>query len=189
MTPSAETMTDFLERVSARTSAPGGGSVAATSAALAASLTAMAARFSEEHLDDAEKLAARADELRDRAVSLAEKDAEAYGRVLEAKRSGEDVRIALSDAADIPMEVAEAAKEVADIASRLAGRGNPDLRGDALTAGYIAEASVRAAAKLAEMNLEAAGMDGDPRLRRAKDSFEEPLNKMKRVADKETHDV
>jgi formiminotetrahydrofolate cyclodeaminase len=164
-----ETMADFMERVSDRTSAPGGGSVAATSAALAASLAMMAARFSKEHMEDAEDLADRADSLRSRVSSLIEKDAEVYGRVLEAKRSGGDVRAALSDAADVPMEAAEAAAEVSDIASRLAEKGNPNLRGDALTAGFLAEASVRASAKLAEMNLEAAGMDDDPRIRRAQD--------------------
>ncbi len=133
----------------------------------------MAARFSTEHLEAADELAERADAIRDLASSLAEKDAEAYGRVLEAKRSGGDVHTALSEAADVPMEVAEAASEVAEIASRLASEGNPNLRGDALTASFLADASVRAAAKLVEINLEAAGMADDPRVRRARELVRE----------------
>lgn len=164
-----ETMGDFLKEVSAKKSAPGGGSVAAMSAALAASLAAMAARFSTDHMKDAAELAKRADALRDKAASLAQKDAEVYGRVLEASRSGGDVRAALSEAADIPLAVAEAATEVADISSRLADEGNPNLRGDAMTATLLAGASVRAAAKLVEINLEAADMDGDPRFHRARE--------------------
>lgn len=169
-----ETMAAFLENVSSRTPAPGGGSVAATTTALAASLAGMAARFSTEHMDEADKLAKRADALRDRAASLVQEDAAVYGRVLEARRASEDVeerrrkiRAAFSDAADVPLSVAEVGAEVAEIASRLAEEGNPNLEGDALTATFLAKASVRAAATLAEINLEAAEMEDDPRCLRA----------------------
>ncbi len=178
-----------MERISARTSAPGGGAVASTTAALAASLAAMAARFSTEHMEDADELAERADSLRDRASYLAQADAEVYGRVLEAKRSGGSVRAALSDAADIPLVAAEAAAEVFRISTRLASEGNPNLRGDALTAGFLAGASVRAAATLVEINLRAAGMDDDPRFRRASELARKVAERSERVADNETYEV
>ena len=48
----------FLDMVASREPAPGGGASAAV--ALAAALTSMAARFSTDHLTDAETIAARA---------------------------------------------------------------------------------------------------------------------------------
>jgi methenyltetrahydrofolate cyclohydrolase len=74
---------------------------------------------------------------------------------------------ALSAAADVPLAVAETASQVARLAARLAEQGNPNLRGDAVTAALLAEAGARAAAALVEINL--AGMPGDARLARAAD--------------------
>ena len=50
----------FLDMVASREPAPGGGASAAVAVALAAALTSMAARFSTDHLTDAETIAARA---------------------------------------------------------------------------------------------------------------------------------
>ena len=80
----------FLDLVASREPAPGGGASAAVTVALAAALTAMAARFSTEHLADADDLAARADELRAEVVPLARADGAAYGRVLDAQRAPRD---------------------------------------------------------------------------------------------------
>ena len=80
----------FLDLVASREPAPGGGATAAVTVALAAALTAMAARFSTEHLADADELAGRADGLREEVVLLARADAAAYGRVLDAQRTPRD---------------------------------------------------------------------------------------------------
>ena len=64
----------------------------------------------------------------------------------------------------MPLAVAEAGAEVAKIAARLASDGNPNLRGDALTACLLAQAGVRAAAVLVALNL---ADDADPRRERA----------------------
>ena len=146
----------FLDLLAAGESAPGGGSAAAVSVALAAGLSSMAARLSTQQLADAAELAARAEGLRERVAPLARADAVAYGRVLAAQRSLEaDERVwaALSEAADVPLAVAEAGAEVAGIAARLASEGNPNLKGDALCAVLLADAGVRAAATLVEINL------------------------------------
>ncbi len=164
----------FLDLVASREPAPGGGASAAVVVALAAALTAMAARFSTEHLADADGLAGRAEGLRGEVVLLARADAVAYGRVLDANRAPRDVgeeerrqriREALTEAADVPLSIAGIGAEVVGISARLAEEGNPNLRGDAVTAAVLAGAGVRAAATLVEINVSAGGAD-DGRLSR-----------------------
>jgi methenyltetrahydrofolate cyclohydrolase len=157
----------FLEMVASREPAPGGGASAAVAVALAAALTAMAARFSTGHLDDAEAIAGKAEELRSRVMPLARADAAAYGRVLDAYRIPHDdeeerrrrIREALSEAADVPLSIAEVGAQVAGKAARLVEEGNPNLRGDAVTATVLAGAGVRAAVTLVEINVSAGGAD------------------------------
>ena len=158
----------FVDMVASREPAPGGGASAAVAIALAAALTAMAARFSADHLADAETIADRAEELRNRVMPLAQADAAAYGRVLDAYRTPRDdekrrrrIREALSEAADVPLSIAEVGVEVAGNAARLVEEGNPNLRGDAMTAAALAKAGVRAAATLVEINVSAGGADDD----------------------------
>jgi formiminotetrahydrofolate cyclodeaminase len=164
----------FLDMVASREPAPGGGASAAVAVALAAALTSMAVRFSIDHLTDAETIADKAEELRSRVMPLARADAAAYGRVLDAYRTprhdeegrSRKIREALSEAADVPLSIAEIGAVVAGNAARLAEEGNPNLRGDAVTAAALAEAGVRAAATLVEINVSAGGADGG-RLSRA----------------------
>jgi len=167
----------FLDLVAAGESAPGGGSAAAVSVALAAGLSSMAARLSTQQLTDATALAQRAEGLRERVAPLAQEDATAYGLVLAAQRAGDAddydgrVRAALLEAADVPLAVAEAGAEVAKVAARLATDGNPNLKGDAICAVLLADAGVRAAATLVEINLSVAGIE-DGRLGHARELVE-----------------
>ena len=167
----------FLDLVAAGDSAPGGGSAIAVSVALAAGLSSMAARLSTKQLADATGLAQRAESLRERVAPLARADAVAYGRVLAAQRAREapdqdgEVRAALSEAADVPLAVAEAGAEVARIAARLASDGNPNLEGDAICALLLADAGVRAAVRLVEINL-SGEPGGDGRLERTRELVE-----------------
>jgi formiminotetrahydrofolate cyclodeaminase len=165
---SEEPLGRFLDMVAAREPAPGGGASAAVAVALAAALTGMAARFSADHLADAETIAGKAEELRSRVMPLARADAAAYARVLDAYRTPRDeegrrrkIRGALSEAADVPLSIAEIGAEVAGNAARLAEEGNPNLRGDALTAAVLAGAGVRAAATLVDINVSSGGADDD----------------------------
>jgi pimeloyl-ACP methyl ester carboxylesterase/formiminotetrahydrofolate cyclodeaminase len=165
----------FLELAASREPTPGGGAVAAVTVALAAALSSMSARFSKDHLAEAPALAERAEQLRSEAMPLARADAAAYGRVLDACWAPHDgdkeerrwrIREALSEAASVPLSIAEIGSEVAGIASRLVEEGNPNLKGDAVAAVEFAAAGVRAAAKLVELNVSAGGAD-DGRLARA----------------------
>jgi methenyltetrahydrofolate cyclohydrolase len=159
----------FVDMVASREPTPGGGASAAVAVALAAALTAMAARFSADHLADAETIANRAEALRNRVMPLAQADAAACGRVLDAYRTPRDddekrrrrIREALSEATDVPLSIAEVGVEVAGNAARLVEGGNPNLRGDAMTAAALAKAGVRAAATLVEINVSAGGAEDD----------------------------
>ena len=162
-----KTLTGFLDDVGAKTSAPGGGAVAAVAVSLAAALVEMAAEFSGKQWEGAADAAARARELRTRAMPLAEADAEAYGAVIAATRGTPDYDEALSRAADVPVAIAQAAADVAELAAELAACGNPNLRGDASTSALLAEAAARAAANLVEINLAEKG--GDERIARARE--------------------
>jgi methenyltetrahydrofolate cyclohydrolase len=166
----------FLGALASGWPAPGGGVAAALTVTLGASLCAMAARLSAGRLDGetADQLATQAERLRATSAALMPADADAYGRVISAMRSpaGEDpagrkraVAAALSDAADVPMEIIALGAEVTRLAARLAADGNPALRGDASTAALLAEAGARSAAVLVRINL--AGLPDDERHRRA----------------------
>jgi methenyltetrahydrofolate cyclohydrolase len=169
------TVKELCETVAARTSAPGGGSVAAIVTAFAASLTAMSARFATEQWEDAPGAVAQAEALRARVLPLADEDARAYESFLLARRMSKDfdpqvrdaaIGEALSRAADLPLAIAEAALDVASLAAELVERGNPNLRGDAATAVLLSEAAVRATANFVEINL--ATREGDERIERAR---------------------
>jgi methenyltetrahydrofolate cyclohydrolase len=156
---------EFLDRVASEESVPAGGSVAAITVAMAAGLVAKAARLSREWPRAAE-VVTRAEALRALVAPLAEADSEAYTSVLEALRRKEDVADALSAAAEVPLAIAEAAAEVAELAALTAIEGNARLRGDALMAAELAEAGVRGAAELVAINL---GGREDGRVRRARE--------------------
>lgn len=160
----------FLEQVKDRSPAPGGGAVAALVAAMASSLCAMAGRFAEPPDAGPSPLVRRAIALADAAPPLARADAVAYGRFLEARRLPREpdpearrqaIAEATSGAAEVPLQVARLAAEAAELGATIAAEGNPNLRGDAITAALLGAAAARAAATLVAINL--AGRD-DPRV-------------------------
>ena len=148
--------------------APGGGGASAVTAALAAGLVAMAARFSTAQLPAAGNIAEQADRLRHRVAGLADEDATAYQAVLDAfalpdgaAGRRERIRDTLHGAATVPLEIAEVAAQVGQLASGVAADGNPNLRGDAVTAAYLAEASARSAAALVDVNVRLGSLPAD----------------------------
>ncbi|MGH3963937.1 MAG: cyclodeaminase/cyclohydrolase family protein [Pseudonocardiaceae bacterium] len=171
------TVGDLLDRFAAKQPAPGGGAAAAITAAMAAGLLGMAARFSTAQLIDSAGRAAHADRVRDQVAALAERDAEAYQAVLgafalprepdpEVRRR--QIRRTLERAARVPTEIAEAASGIATEAVELAERGNCNLRGDAYTAATLAAAAARSAAELVRLNVELGDLGGDLAARAAR---------------------
>jgi hypothetical protein len=53
------------------------------------------------------------------------------------------------------------------MAARLAGKGNPNLRGDSISAALLAEAAARSAACLVDINVTLGGLGNDPSRRAA----------------------
>jgi methenyltetrahydrofolate cyclohydrolase len=159
---------------------PAGGAAAALGVALAGRLCVMTARLSSRQLPEAADLAAEAERLADLVAPLAQADANAYGAVIAAVRRPPEpgapgtpaapqdeerrrrLAAALSDAADVPMRIAEIGVQVAALAARLARHGNPNVHGDAVTAALLAEAGARSACALVRINL--AGAVSDERL-------------------------
>jgi len=161
---------ELLESVTQR-GGPGAGSIAAISAAAAASLVELAARAtSSDDWPEAPGAAAQATRLRQRLVPLARRDAEAYqDAVAHLQELGDDFALgeALALAADIPLEIAEHAENVAALAAEAAAHATPDVRADAAAAAALALGAAWAAAKLVEVNLAVRGED--PRLDRARE--------------------
>ena len=168
----------FLEMVASHETAPGGGASAAVAVALVAGLSGMTARLSADHLADATGPAERADRLRLRVAPLAQEHATAYGRVLAAYRNQDDGtpgRHSRNPPGAHPGSVVGRHRRAAGHRrDRHRGRrgcgppgtgGNPNLRGDAAAAALLAEAGVRAAAVLVEINT-MAGETSDDRVER-----------------------
>lgn len=159
--------TELLARLADRTPAPGGGSAAAWSLAIAASLVEMACAFTlsrEPSSERDERIAAilvRSRELRAAALVLAREDLDSFEGVLAAMRRPrgdagrrEAIAAAKSGAAQVPLRTATAAAAVAELAAELASAGNPNLIGDAVAGALLAEAACRAAVKLVAINLD-----------------------------------
>jgi methenyltetrahydrofolate cyclohydrolase len=155
---SALPLGEVLERLAARTPAPGGGSAAALACSLAAALVEMAAGFADA--PDAADRRSRAAELRARALELAQRDQLSYEPVLRALgRPADDVErpgqlaAARAAAAAAPLAIAQVAADVARRAREAAEGAGRHVIGDCATAAVLAEAACRAAALLVETNL------------------------------------
>ena len=162
----------FLSELEAPAPSPCGGTAAAVTAAMAAALVTMVARGSSAWSDGA-GIAAQAKALRTRLTALGTEDAIAFEQVLAKmrERSGtaEQRDFALGEAlllaAEVPLQIGEAAADVAELAALAAAEGAPHLRPDAVAATALAEAAVRAATHLVEINL--AVVPGDRHSQRA----------------------
>jgi formiminotetrahydrofolate cyclodeaminase len=166
--------------VAAQRPAPGGGCSAAWAAAFGAGLLEMTASFTlsrpryagvHHRMLDVRREGTL---LRRRLLELAEADAEGYEPVLAAMRMPDrhplrehKLEEARSHAADVPLEIAEAAATVAELGAETARVGNEHLRGDAITGALLGESACRAAARLVEINLVGRV---DPRMARVADA-------------------
>ncbi|MEJ7795605.1 MAG: cyclodeaminase/cyclohydrolase family protein [Nocardioides sp.] len=157
-------LSDFLELVADRSPAPGGGAVAAVTASLSANLVTMAARYSADRLTRGDSLVDEVAALGRRAEALADEDAAAYSAVLVARAASDQPAVvgeALLRATEVPLEIAEIAAAIAQLAAEVHREGRADLRGDAATALLLAEGATRAAANLVEINVDAGGGSRD----------------------------
>ncbi|MDH4176298.1 MAG: cyclodeaminase/cyclohydrolase family protein [Thermoleophilia bacterium] len=155
-----QTLAALLDALEAPAPSPCGGSAAAVGAAMGAALVALVARSSPTW-EEAGGVAAQASALRARLTELADEDVRAFGAALEAmavaRGSGGArdhlVGVALEHAAEVPLAIAAAAADVAELAALAATEGKASVRADAVAGALLAEAAAVAAAHLVEVNL------------------------------------
>lgn len=162
-----QTVGSWLDELGSSAPTPGGGGVAALSAATAAGLVEMVANLSVgKGGDDAavQAVLARATELRHRAVGLADADADAFGQVMDtykwprsddAQKAARRAAIdwALAGAARVPLDVAAVAAEVVDLCGDLLPHSNPNVLSDVAVAAATARAALDSSVVNVEVNL------------------------------------
>jgi len=121
--------------------------------AAAAALVQKVARLSVKKWPEASEMHGRAERLRLQSEELIEQDADAYLDFIEAVRSGQGVAGAQARIVQVPLEIARAAAEVAELAEQSASLGNPKLRADAVVAAMLAAAAAESAAYLVGLNV------------------------------------
>jgi glutamate formiminotransferase/formiminotetrahydrofolate cyclodeaminase len=161
----------FLDAVAEPTATPGGGSVSAFAAALAAALGQMVAGLSRKKKSQAlhvDKLSEHLDALRREADALSDaidRDAESYGAVMEAFRSPQSdpmeiskregsIQTATKGAAEVPLKVAERAVALFERLGQLETIAAASMKSDLKVARLLAEAGARGALANVEINLE-----------------------------------
>jgi glutamate formiminotransferase len=157
----------FIEQLAAPTATPGGGSAAAASGAMAAALAAMVASMSRGKKAHAQyerqlsELISRLSGLREELKASIDADAESYKSVMAAyKKSRESVAAdgiidaALKQATNVPLGVAERAREVLRISGELRPITNPNMKSDLVTAAALARSAIDGALANVEINLE-----------------------------------
>jgi glutamate formiminotransferase/formiminotetrahydrofolate cyclodeaminase len=176
------TVQGFADETSRDSAAPGGGSVAALAGALAAALAAMVANLPHPKSDYAgvreelEEVAVRAQEFKQRLIDAIDEDTWAFQQLMEASRSGDAdrQRQATLHAAEVPLGVAEACPEIADLCRSARRLGMPASASDAGVGAGMARAAAAGAAMNVYINLQ--DMAEDPQahdlLRRADAALE-----------------
>lgn len=157
----------WLDELAAAAPAPGGGSAAALAGAVAAGLVAMVCRLTIGRKAYA-AAAPRAREILDRAEALrgdlrrlVDRDAVSYDGVMAAYKIPKDdaartgaIDAALVAAAEVPLETAQAAATVLELAGEIEAIGNKNARSDAKVAALLAHAAARGALENVRVNLE-----------------------------------
>jgi glutamate formiminotransferase/formiminotetrahydrofolate cyclodeaminase len=161
----------FLDAVSEPTATPGGGSVSAYAAAMAAALGQMVASLSRKKKSQAahvDKLSDHLDALRRIADELAtaiDRDASSYDAVMVAFKlpqgSPEEIvqreaaiQLATKGAAEVPLEVASKAADLQDRLVQLEAISAASMKSDLQVARLIAVAGAKGALANVEINLE-----------------------------------
>ncbi len=159
-------ITEYLEKAAAGTAVPGGGSVAALNAALAAGLTEMVANLTigkkgyEDVAVEMNDIVERTAKLRKKLTAAIDRDAEAYSDVMNAFKlpretepekelRKQEIQNAFKHAALVPLEVANHAVKVIDLAASAVKGGNKN----AVTDGVVAAMNARTAALAALYNV------------------------------------
>ena len=157
---------DFVAVTASKEPTPGGGAIAALTAATGAALAEMVANLTfgkkgyEAVQTEMEVLQAKAEEIRNRMLELSQADADVFNIFMKAlglpKNTDEEkavrteaIQQAYKDAAMVPFEIGELANQIFDLAELASRKGNQNL----ITDGIIAAINARAAVKSAFLNV------------------------------------
>jgi glutamate formiminotransferase/formiminotetrahydrofolate cyclodeaminase len=156
----------FVEQLAAPTATPGGGSAAAAAGAMAAGLAHMVAAMSRgkkayvQYESELSAGIARLSQLREELKAAVDGDAESYNAVMQAYKQAREtadgdaiVDAALKQATSVPLGVAERAREVSALATKLGPITNPNMKSDLTTALALARAAMEGALANVEINL------------------------------------
>ena len=163
---------DWLERLGSAAPTPGGGAAAALAAATGAALIEMVVNLTvgksayAEHESHVQPIGEQARALRQRALELIDADAAAFDTVMAAYGLPRDsdaekaartaaIQVATADAARPPMEIAEVAARIIELAAALPGRSNRNVLSDVGVAASLAGSALESAAVNVEVNLAA----------------------------------
>ena len=163
-------ITEYLDKAAAGTAVPGGGSVAALNAALAAGLTEMVANLTigkkgyEAVEDEMKTIAEEASQLRTKLTAAIDQDADAYTEVMAAyklpKTTDQETAVrkqkiqeAIKHAALVPLEVARDALAVIELAGQAIRKGNKNAASDGAVAAMNARTGALAAIYNVKINL------------------------------------
>jgi len=156
----------FVAATASKEPTPGGGAIAALTAAMGAALAEMVANLTfgkkgyEAVQTEMEVLQAKAEEIRNRMLELSQADADVFNIFMNAlglpKNTDEEkaartaaIQQAYKDAAMVPFEIGELANQIFDLAELASRKGNQNL----ITDGIIAAINARAAVKSAFLNV------------------------------------
>ncbi len=160
----------FLDELASNSPAPGGGSAAALSGALGASLSSMVCNLTigkkgyEKVQDEILEILHKSEALRKHLTDLIDKDAEAFNEVMAALKMPKEtdeqkehrqqmMQAAFKHAADVPLETARTCVEVMDVAHVIVEKGNKNSISDAAVSVLMAQAGVQAAMLNVRINL------------------------------------
>ena len=164
------TIKEFLEKTASDSPVPGGGSVAALSASLAASLTEMVAKLTigkegyEIVEDEMKAVVQEAGKLRLKLVQAIDTDSNAYNDVMSAIRLPGDteaeksqrekaIQSGLKKAILIPMSVAEDTARVMELAGKTVASGNKNAITDGAVSVMMAKTAILSALYNVKINL------------------------------------
>ncbi|SHI59114.1 cyclodeaminase/cyclohydrolase family protein [Lutispora thermophila] len=165
-----KTVKEFLQETASSAPVPGGGSVAALSAGLAAALTAMVANLTigkkgyEGLEEEMERIAKEAEQYRDKFIEYIDKDSESFNQVMAAfklpKETEEEKEIrkemiqrSYKTAALVPLEVARNGLKIMDIIEIVVVKGNKNAVTDGAVAAMMARTATLSALYNVKINL------------------------------------
>ncbi|RXI47361.1 methenyltetrahydrofolate cyclohydrolase [Clostridium tetani] len=161
---------DFIYETASDSPAPGGGSIAALSAASAAALIEMVANLTigkkgyEDVEEEMKKLKGMASEYKEKFVNYIDEDSDSFNKIMDAfkmpKNTEEEkkartkvIQEGFKGAATVPLNVAKDAFKLLDLAEKVIAKGNQNAVTDGAVAAMSARTAVHSALYNVKINL------------------------------------